>query len=161
MTGADRETLRYQFNFCCGYCGVRESDAGSQLTVDHFQPASRGGNDTPENWVYCCHACNEFKGDHWAPDSQLRVLHPVRDGVEAHVADEPDGVLRPLTETGGFHVERLRLNRPQLVENRRRRRHADAARQAEERLLERMLELDRRLKQALADLAALKEDARD
>jgi 5-methylcytosine-specific restriction endonuclease McrA len=57
-----REELRRLYQFRCGYCGTSEVDAGSELTIDHFQPRSRGGSeDDPANWVYCCHACNEFK----------------------------------------------------------------------------------------------------
>jgi 5-methylcytosine-specific restriction endonuclease McrA len=58
MTAAERLALRQRYNFCCGYCGVRETDVGAALTIDHFQPISRGGEDTPANWVYCCFACN-------------------------------------------------------------------------------------------------------
>lgn len=64
----DRDDLRQRFQFRCGYCGVREADAGAELTADHFQPRSRGGADEPDNLVYSCHACNEFKGDFWDPD---------------------------------------------------------------------------------------------
>jgi 5-methylcytosine-specific restriction endonuclease McrA len=65
MNLTERQSLREQYGFRCGYCGVHESRAGAELTVGHFQSRSRGGSDDPSNLVYCCHACNEFKGDHW------------------------------------------------------------------------------------------------
>ena len=111
MRQDERETLRQQFQFRCGYCGVRERDAGAELTVDHFQPSSQGGLHEAQNWVYCCHACNEFKGDHWQPDSPRRILHPLRDATAPHLVEEEDGTVRALTETGAFHIERLHLNR--------------------------------------------------
>ena len=94
---------------------MRESDVGAELTADHFQPTSRGGSDEAENWVYCCHACNEFKSDYWEPESVRRVLHPEHDPLAAHITEESDGTLRPLTDTGAFHIECLHLNRQQLV----------------------------------------------
>jgi hypothetical protein len=53
MTATERAALRQLYNFCCGYCGVSETDVGAALTIDHFQPTSRGGADAPTNWVYC------------------------------------------------------------------------------------------------------------
>jgi hypothetical protein len=31
-----RDALRQRYGFRCGYCGVRETDAGARLTLDHF-----------------------------------------------------------------------------------------------------------------------------
>ncbi len=47
-----RESVREGFDFCCGYCGVREDAVGAALTLDHFQPRSQGGSDELENLVY-------------------------------------------------------------------------------------------------------------
>jgi len=110
-----RTLLRERYGFRCGYCGITESSAGALLTADHFQPRAHGGSDDLDNLVYCCHACNEFKGDYWQPDSPERVLHPLRDDVGAHLVETQDGVLRPLSETGTFHLRLLQLNRPPLV----------------------------------------------
>ncbi|MBC7798099.1 MAG: HNH endonuclease, partial [Pyrinomonadaceae bacterium] len=51
------------------------------MTVDHFLPRSLGGDDSLDNLIYCCHACNEFKGDYWQPNSPRRILHPLRDAI--------------------------------------------------------------------------------
>ncbi len=45
----------------CQYCGVVLPS--SELTLDHVQPRSRGGNSTWENLVACCHTCNRRKGN--------------------------------------------------------------------------------------------------
>ena len=111
MRDDDRNSLRLRFHFRCGYCGVHEHDVGAELTVDHFQPCSREGAEGPENWVYCCHACNEFKGAYWQPDSPYRILHPHRDDLASHLIEEANGRLRALTDTGAFHIGRLHLNR--------------------------------------------------
>lgn len=56
MTKRDeiRETVRVRAQFACEYCGVRETDSGDLLTIDHFQPVGKGGDDSLENLVYCC-----------------------------------------------------------------------------------------------------------
>ena len=53
----------------------------------------------------------------------------MRDNLAKHVREGDDGRLVPLTETGHFHIERLQLNRPQLVLQRQRNRELQALRQ--------------------------------
>ena len=153
-----RETLRQRFQFRCGYCGIRESDVGAELTVDHFQPRSRGGPDEVDNWVYCCHACNEFKGDYWQPDSLRRILDPLRDNIATHLIEREDGTLQGLSETGAFHIERLNLNRPQLVAYRRERRLLEAARQTRTRLLEHLRQLEQQVQNLIVQVEQMGAD---
>lgn len=123
----DRDQLRETYAFRCGYCGTTEASAGAELTVDHFRPRSRHGSDDADNLVYCCHACNEFKGDFWNPDGERRILHPLRDDMTFH--------------------ERLRLNRPALVAQRLRLHEQAALRQelhtTQERVRRMEAEIDR------------------
>lgn len=120
------QTVRQRYNFCCGYCGVSETDAGGDLTVDHFHPASAGGSDQIDNLVYACVRCNQYKGV-LLPEAtdmaqERRLLHPLRDTMRAHIReDEPTSRLAALTPTGAFHITSLRLNRPALIANRQRR----------------------------------------
>src|SRR5262245_33477634 len=122
MRRSQREALRVRFDSRCGYCGVREQDVGSELTVDHFQPLAYAGADNPANWVYACFMCNSYKGDTWAPDSPHRILHPLDDPLDEHIAESTDGTLLGLTGTGRFHIDQLQLNRSALVAYRRARR---------------------------------------
>jgi hypothetical protein len=115
-----RQLIRQRFVFRCAYCGITEEQAGALLTIDHFQPRSENGSDDAENLIYCCHACNEAKGDYWQPESENRILHPERDDISAHIITGDDGLLVGLTATGRFHLEHLQLNRPALVAHRRR-----------------------------------------
>ena len=117
-----RRQVREHYNRRCGYCGISELDNGAELTVDHFQPQVAQGTDALENLVYCCHACNGFKGEFWNPDPQavLRLLHPLRDNTEEHFVESETGELVALTATAVFHIETLHLNRPQLVGHRQR-----------------------------------------
>jgi hypothetical protein len=65
----------------------------------------------------------QHKGD-FHPDAAdrlhgRRLLHPILDAHASHYRlDEQTGRYEALTPTGRFHVELLRLNRPQLVERR-------------------------------------------
>jgi HNH endonuclease len=161
MREEERQVLRRLYRYRCGYCGTRERDAGAELTVDHFQPQSKGGLHAPENWVYCCHACNEFKGDYWQPDIPRRILHPFRDKMAEHMAQEADCRLKALTDTGEFHIERLRLNRDQLVEYRRERRRQQAVRRAQARRLERLEELEARVQALTEELNDIDRKDRD
>jgi hypothetical protein len=116
-----RAIVRATFGGRCGYCGVSETSVGGELEIDHFHPLASGGSDDIENLVYACTACNRFKGDyapaHGAPDS-LRLLRPQRDDLGAHVEETVHGRLIGLTPRGWFHIQRLHLNRPLLVERR-------------------------------------------
>ena len=48
-----------------------------------------------------------------------RLLHPQRHDLSVHLREEIDGRIVALPETGGFHMERLQLNRPPLIALRR------------------------------------------
>ena len=115
--------VRQRYRHSCGYCGVTDIATGSELTLDHFRPLAAGGSDDDENLVYACIKCNQFKHDFWPDEedqaAQRRVLHPLLDDLNEHVAEDiQSGKLYPLTETGRFHIALLRLNRPQLIEHR-------------------------------------------
>jgi hypothetical protein len=107
--------------------------------------------------VYSCHACNEFKGDYWEPDSTLRILHPLQEDLSDHFREREDGVLEPLSETGAFHIWQLRLNRPALVAQRREQRSVSAILQALAAMTARLDQLER----DLHDMARRIEQPRD
>lgn len=44
----------------CFYCGCELNE--SNLTIDHFIPLSKGGQNIRENLVACCFGCNNKKG---------------------------------------------------------------------------------------------------
>ncbi len=113
-----RATVRATFDQRCGYCGVHENQVGSELEVEHFRPRAYGGTDEMHNLVYTCTACNRFKGSYWpATDSSdsFRLLHPLRDDINAHITRSPNGRFVGLTPRGWFHIRWLHLNRPQLI----------------------------------------------
>src|SRR5512134_934271 len=121
VSGASRVACRGAYGGRCGYCGVCETAVGCKVEIDHFHPVAAGGLDDDENLVYACTACNRFKGE-YAPASgvpeTLRLLHPKRDHPEAYIVETAQGRLSGLTARGWFHIQRLHLNRIQLVEMR-------------------------------------------
>jgi HNH endonuclease len=110
--------VRQRYDFCCGYCGVSETSLGAEMTIDHFLPRIHGGDDTLDNLVYCCHACNEFKGDYWQTAPNLRLLHPLLNTVAEHYREQEDGTLEALTQRGANHLQLLHLNRETLIAHR-------------------------------------------
>jgi hypothetical protein len=113
-----KRIVRAVYAFRCGYCGLPESQIGSELTFDHFRPQSQNGTDDIANLVYACHACNEFKGEYWAEEGDARLLHPLTDDLAQHMTEDTNGQLKPLTTLGSVYIERLQLNRPPLVVSR-------------------------------------------
>jgi 5-methylcytosine-specific restriction endonuclease McrA len=58
VPASTRQQVRQRAGFACEFCGVGETDTGGLLTVDHFQPKSKGGADDLDNLIYCCPGCN-------------------------------------------------------------------------------------------------------
>lgn len=118
-----RLLVRERAGFACEYCGVTERDTGGEVTIDHHRPRSQGGDDHPDNLIYCCQRCNGYKADYFSTQGdQPQLWNPRRDPRSAHLLVLGDGNLQPLTEIGRFTLHRLRLNRPQLVAHRLRHR---------------------------------------
>ena len=118
MRKSRRQFVRERDGFCCVYCGTTEVDVSSALTLDHVQPRSEGGTNALDNLVYCCHACNEFKGEYWQTEPNLRLLHPLFDVLAEHCREQENGTLLGWTERGINHIRVLHLNREQLVTHR-------------------------------------------
>jgi HNH endonuclease len=151
------EQVRQRAGFACEYCGIRETDAGGLLTVDHFQPQARGGADDPANLLYCCHRCNLYKADYWPTQlTDPALWNPRQETVETHLLLLANGTLYPITPTGTFTLRRLRLNRPPLAANRL----LSQSRAEELRLLERYQEVAPLLEQLHRQQAALLQEHR-
>lgn len=118
ITMEDRQTVRTLYDHRCGYCGVSESDIGGELQIDHYQPITKDGGDSLHNLVYACVHCNRFKGDYWPDENDsenFHILHPEKDDVSLHFYVTASGRIEGRTPRGWFHINRLHLNRPQLI----------------------------------------------
>jgi hypothetical protein len=157
LTADIREHVRERAGFACEFCGVTETDTGGQLTIDHFQPKAKGGDDSLDNLLYCCPRCNQYKLDYWPvqPDDPS-LWNPRQEPAAQHFLELDDGTLHPLTPIGAFTLRRLRLNCPPLVAYRLRRRQ-----QVEEtRLLTRYRDLIQLLEHLHVQLSVLMEEQR-
>lgn len=153
VSAETRAAVRMAFGGRCGYCGVSETSVGGALEMDHVHPVAAGGSDEIENLVYACTACNRFKGDYApspdAPES-LRLLHPRRDDMNAHITETAHGRLVGVTPRGWFHIQRLHLNRAQLIEMR----HLHLLMQAQQDELIRSRDAEARLRRENSALQA-------
>jgi hypothetical protein len=115
-----RRQVRRRADFACEFCGVSETDAGGELTVDHFRPTAKGGGNDLDNLIYCCPHYNQHKLDYWPaqPDAP-RLWSPRREPFSRHFLTFDDGTLLPCTEVAEVTLRRLHLNRPALVEHHR------------------------------------------
>ena len=148
-----RAQVRQRANCACEFCGVSEVDVGSLLTIDHFQPKSKGGLDNASNLIYACAACNQFKQSYWPKTSAAPALWNPREELGSqHFVEQDNGALTALTPIGAFTIKRLRLNRSQLLAARRRRRQQAEAVQLLQRYQETALWLAQANRQ-LSDLA--------
>ncbi|HUG89703.1 MAG TPA: HNH endonuclease [Planctomycetaceae bacterium] len=149
--------VRERADFACEYCGITESDAGGELTVDHIRPQAHGGTDEPENLLYCCHRCNLYKADYWPTHSgDQHLWNPRHEAASGHLMQLGDGTPHALTEVGALTLKRLRLNRQPLVAHRVRRQ----IHEEERRLLGRYRELLALLEQLQRDYSVLLEEHR-
>jgi hypothetical protein len=111
-----RQEVRKRANFACEFCGVTETDTGGELTVDHYQPKTKGGKDTLENLIYCCVRCNLHKANYWSEKPKAPHLwNPRQESFAQHFLELDDGKLSALTPTGIFTLAKLHLNRPPLA----------------------------------------------
>jgi len=147
-----RDAVRRRATFACEYCGVSETDTAGELTIDHYQPQTKGGTDDLENLLYSCVRCNQYKADYWPAEAHAPQLwNPRTEPASAHFVLIEDGTFYPLTAIGRFTLQRLRLNRPPLVTYRRR----QQTREDERRLLRRYQEVLELLERLHAQQAVL------
>lgn len=116
VSEAVRELVRRRARFACEYCGLHEQDLSGQLTIDHFQPISKGGGDESNNLIYSCIWCNQRKLDYWPNHAnEPHLWNPRTDDKVQHFLLLENGLLEPLTNTAAFTIRRLQLNRPALI----------------------------------------------
>jgi len=68
----NRRNLFRRDDHRCQYCRKR----GSDLTLDHVLPRSRGGSTSWENVVACCRACNARKRDRTPDEAGMALDRP-------------------------------------------------------------------------------------
>lgn len=150
-----REEIRQRANYACEFCGVTEIDIGNLLTVDHFQPRSKGGSESTDNLIYCCMSCNLYKLNYWPQTvDDLILWNPRKEPFSQHFFQLEDGSLCALTPTGKFTLKRLRLNRQPLIMYRLKKskiEHEKSLSKQYQNLIQVMLSLQKQLATLLED----------
>jgi 5-methylcytosine-specific restriction endonuclease McrA len=75
MQLVSKKNIYLRDDHCCQYCGVKKH--GSELTLDHIMPRSRGGKNTWENLVTACKPCNGRKDDRTPEEAGMVLRHRV------------------------------------------------------------------------------------
>lgn len=121
-----RELVAADSRHRCGYCLMSERIVGIPMEVDHLVPEIHGGATERENLWLACPFCNRYKGQRTSavdPVSQQEVslFNPRTQDWSTHFAWVVSGSrIMGLTAIGRATAQALKLNRPILVEARKR-----------------------------------------
>ena len=66
-----RRNIFKRDHYTCQYCGVQPG--GSELSLDHILPRSRGGESSWQNCVLACVDCNKRKADRTPEQAGMRL----------------------------------------------------------------------------------------
>jgi hypothetical protein len=112
----------------CVYCAISETSFGGtrNFHVEHFRPKAIfvALENAFANLFYACSICNGFKGDDWrdpcdALETACYVSPASWEYADLLRADASDHLAVSDHVAGRFMIERLYLNRPQLIMERR------------------------------------------
>lgn len=121
MDEATRRTIILRARNCCEYCQSLAAFSSGPFSVEHISPRFRGGRDTLSNLAWSCMGCNLRKAT--AIEAQdpvtgdvVPLFHPRQHHWTEHFAWSDDFLrVEGLTPTGRATVERLFLNRPEVI----------------------------------------------
>jgi hypothetical protein len=116
-----REAVAARAQHCCEYCRSQEAFSPDRFQVDHIEPRGLGGTDEPGNLAWSCGGCNNAKSDSISasdPESMQPVplFNPRVHRWEYHFAWIEDFTkIHGRSEIGRATIDRLKLNRPNLL----------------------------------------------
>lgn len=111
----------------CVYCGINESCWGGidHYHIDHFRPKSKYADLENDicNLFYACPVCNRFKSDDWPNEPDINLpSYPdpsLVDYSSIFAYNSNTFLLKGLNVSANYLVNRLFLNRAQLIYERR------------------------------------------
>jgi hypothetical protein len=116
-----RQSVLQRAGHCCEYCLAQSTYSSDPLTVEHIQPRSAGGSNEPDNLAAACQGCNNIKFTATeavdpVTGETVPMFHPRVHVWADHFSWTDDGsIVIGRTPIGRATVERLRLNRPGVV----------------------------------------------
>lgn len=114
----------------CVYCSIHENHMGGirNFHVEHYRPKSKFDNLTNDysNLFYACPICNVFKSNDWPndpPNQDLDIIYYPDPSIDDYSllfdVDFNLGLIKGKNTRAEYIVNKLYLNRPQLITNRR------------------------------------------
>jgi hypothetical protein len=112
----------------CVYCSIHEGPWGGidHYHIDHFRPQFSHGHLTHviHNLYHCCPVCNKFKSKDWPnePDNLDKICYPDpgdHNYSDLFVISPKNYTLSGKNTAASYVINRLYLNRPQLIYERR------------------------------------------
>ncbi len=125
MRESVRILVRERAGAHCEYCKASARFSPAPFSVEHIIARIWGGSDALDNLAFACQGCNNHKYTHyeWTDPLSNEVVflyHPRKQNWKDHFEwDESYTLVMPLTNTGRATLERLKLNREELVDLRR------------------------------------------
>lgn len=120
-----KETVKTRANGCCEYCKSQERFSSTPFSKEHILPSSKGGSDELSNFALSCQGCNNHKYNHVAAIDPVTgrvapLFNPRTQDWHQHFIWSVDCTsMIGITPTGRATIEKLKLNRPGLVNLRR------------------------------------------
>lgn len=122
---ASKKQVADRAGFCCEYCLCQEKYSPAAFSIDHIIPLSKGGAEDIDNLAFSCQGCNNFKYNHLTgfdniSGQNIDLFNPRTQDWEKHFMWNEDYTLVVgKTPIGRATIERLKLNRPSVVNLRR------------------------------------------
>lgn len=119
-----KEIIRLEARQQCVYCAINEAGFGGvrNFHIDHYRPKKKFAEleHVIENLFYACAICNAFKGADWpaeplADHSICAYPNPSEVDYSDLLVVDDEQLVRSNFISGKYVVERLYINRPQLV----------------------------------------------
>ena len=120
-----KQAIRRRAQHRCEYCHSQEPFSPSVFSIEHIVPRSEGGDDGEENLALSCQECNNHKftsvtAIDTLSGERVRLFHPRQNLWIEHFAwNEDFTLLIGLTPTGRATINKLQLNRINLINIRR------------------------------------------
>jgi hypothetical protein len=124
-----KEFLRREGGHRCVYCAIHENALGGVQTfhVEHYRPKSRfpALENALANLFYSCPICNRFKSNDWPAEPHApfhNCCYPDPSAVDYTIlfdVNQKTGLVAGRRVASKYMLERLYLNRPHLILERR------------------------------------------
>lgn len=125
LSARQKTAVAQRASWCCEYCRSQELFSPDPFVAEHIKPRFREGTDDLSNLAFACQGCNGHKHTSTEAADPLSgrlvpLFHPRLNTWAQHFTWSLDFTrVIGVTPTGRATVEKLRLNRPGLVNLRR------------------------------------------